>query len=111
MIDQTIYLRHILEAIENIERSCSGVLKGNFKKNRDLQDATIRRLEVIGEAVKNLSEKIKKKYPEVEWKKIVGTRDILIHVYFSVDMDIIWNIVREDIPNLKKGIEKILKEV
>jgi len=70
-----IYLKHILAAIFDIESSTRKLSKNKFKENKDIKDATVRRIEVIGEAVKNLSKDFKDKYPEVEWKKIAGARD------------------------------------
>ncbi len=109
--DETIYLNHILNSINNIEKSTKNITKDKFKKNIDLQDAIIRRIEVIGEAVKNISQEIKNKYPQIEWKKIAGTRDILIHAYFNVDLDLTWDVVENKLPKLKKQIKIILKEL
>ncbi|HEC86588.1 MAG TPA: DUF86 domain-containing protein, partial [Thermoplasmatales archaeon] len=67
-----------------------------------IQDGVIRNLEIIGEAVKNLPDDIKKDYPEVEWRKIAGLRDILIHAYFGVDLEVIWDIVKNKVPELKR---------
>ena len=103
------YIKHILDSINDIEESIKSLTKQQFKKNKDVKDATIRRLEVIGEAVKNISGKTKRKYSEIEWVKIAGTRDILIHKYFGVDADIVWNIVKKDLPDLKREVQIILK--
>jgi uncharacterized protein with HEPN domain len=105
-----IYLGHILEKIEDIENSTSGVSEKEFEGNRDLVDANIRRIEIIGEAAKNISIKAKKEHPEIEWKQIAGTRDVLVHAYFSVDLDLVWSIIRKDLKILKKQIEKILQK-
>ena len=87
-----IFLNHILESIKNIK----------------IQDEIIRRIEIIGEAIKSLPANFTKKYPKVPWKEIAGTRDKLIHGYFGVDLDIVWKIVKEDIPQLKKMVQNIL---
>src|SRR3990167_6780954 len=92
------YLKHILDAINDIEGSLSNLYEEEFRKNKDIKDAIIRRLEIIGEAAKNVSKEIKKRYPKVEWAKISGTRDRIIHAYFNVDLGIVWNIVKKDIP-------------
>ena len=102
------YLKHILESIDDIEVSLNKLPKKEFKENKDKKDATIRRIEVIGEAVKNTSLNLRRKYPNVEWKKIAGSRDVMIHAYFSVDLDIVWNIVKINLPILKKQIKEII---
>ncbi len=101
------YLKHILDAIADTESSLNGLSKKQFKGNKDVRDATVRRVEIIGEAVKNISKELKDKHPEVEWKKIAGTRDKIIHAYFSVDLDIVWNITKKYLPKLKKQIQQI----
>jgi len=68
----------------------------------------VRNLEIIGEAVKNIPDEVKKGNPDVEWKKIAGLRDILIHVYFGIDVEVVWDIVKNKIPKLKEKIEEIL---
>ena len=105
------YIEHILDAINDIHESVKDISKEKFLSNKDVQDANLRRLEIIGEAAKNLSNKLKQEYKEVEWNKIIGMRDKVIHGYFSVDLEIIWNIIKNDIPKLKKQIEKIKEEL
>ena len=106
-----VYLKHILDAIDDIQASISSMSKVNFQKNKDVRDAIVRRLEIIGEAAKNVSGDLKKKYPTIEWKKVAGTRDIMIHAYFRVDFDIVWNIMKNDLPTLKENILKIKEEL
>lgn len=104
------YLKHVLDAIADIEGSVKKLSKEEFKRSKDIKDATVRRIEIIGEAVKNISKEFKQKHPEIEWAKIAGTRDIMIHAYFSVDLDIVWNIVKKDLPDLKEKVKAILEE-
>ncbi len=108
--DNLLFLDDILENIKLIENSTKNLSKEDFHKNRDIQDATIRRLEVIGEAVKNLSEEFKKKYSKIEWRKIAGTRDVVIHAYFGINLEIIWKVIKEDLFKLKNEIKKIMKK-
>ena len=105
------YLRDILEAIDKIERYTKNISFEDFSDNELIQDGVIRNLEIIGEAVKNLPDDIKKDYPEVEWRKIAGLRDILIHAYFGVDLEVIWDIVKNKVPELKEMVRKILSNL
>ena len=109
--DPLIFIEHITESIENIELYSKDVSKDNFLKDKKIQDAVVRRLEVIGEAVKNLPKDFIKKYPDIFWKEIIGTRDKIIHHYFGVDLDIMWVIIKKDIPKLKNKIKKILNNI
>ena len=108
---EILFIEDILENILLIEKSIENLSKTKFITNKLLTDATVRRLEIIGEAAKNIPEKVKTKYPEIEWKKIAGTRDTIIHAYFSVDLDIVWNIIKKDLPKLKRQMEKIKEEI
>ncbi len=105
------YLEHILDAIKDMEDSTESLSKSDFIKNKDVRDANVRRLEIIGEAVKNISEEIKRKYPNIEWKKIAATRDKIIHHYFGIDFGMIWNIIIKDIPLLKEKIQNIKEKL
>ncbi len=106
--DPKIFLAHILDSIHLIEEYSTNMTQAKFYKNRPLQDAIIRRLEIIGEAVKNLPTPFKTKYPDVPWKQIAGMRDILIHEYFDVDLLLTWKVVKQELPLIKKKLSAIL---
>lgn len=108
--DPLIFLEHILESISKIEAFSKNISKETLSKNELKQYAIIRAIEVIGEAVKNLPDSLKNKYSNVPWKEIIGTRDKMIHHYFGVDLDIVWDIVKKDLPKLKKEIKRIFEE-
>ncbi len=80
-----------------------------FMEDELIQDGVVRNLEIIGEAVKHIPEDVKKNYPDIEWRKIAGLRDILIHAYFGIDLDVVWDVVKNKIPELKEKVENILK--
>ena len=98
--DLRIFLLHILDSIVLIEEYMKNKSKEDFKDSLSLQDMTIRRLEIIGEAIKNLPQEFKDNYTQVPWKKISGLRDKLIHEYFGIDIDLVWTIIVRDLPEL-----------
>lgn len=105
-----IFLEHILESIGEIENNVGKMSEGKFSRSITIQDATVCRLEIIGEAVRNLPDSFRKEHVKIPWKKIAGLRDILIHEYFGVDMGLVWKIAHKDLPKLKKQITNILKK-
>lgn len=82
-----------------------------FLRNRLLQDGVIRQLEVMGEAARNLSEDLRNEHPQIPWRQMIGLRNRMIHAYFNVDLQIIWEIVQGDIPDLKQKMKQILDEI
>jgi len=107
--DYNILINHILECIGKIEEYTNTVTKDEFSKSTQTQDAVMRRIEIIGEAVKHIPQEIKDKYSDIPWKRMAGMRDILIHEYFGVDLELTWKVAKEDILELKKKISKITK--
>lgn len=95
--DPLIFIKHILESIKNIEIFSKGLSKTEFVSNRLKQSAIIREIEIIGEAVKNLPIDFTVKYPNLEWRKIAGARDKIIHHYFGIDLDTVWDIIKKDL--------------
>jgi uncharacterized protein with HEPN domain len=105
--DDRAYLAHIRDAIQRIETYTSGG-REQFLADPMMQDAVIRNLEVIGEAVKGLSEALRLANPDTPWKQIAGMRDVLIHHYFGVKMKAVWQVVIGDLPLLRARVETLL---
>jgi uncharacterized protein with HEPN domain len=104
------YLQDILDAIGDIEKFLEKVTEEEFYRNKEKQYAVLRALEIIGEATKNLSKEIRAKYRAIPWKDIAGMRDKLIQMYFAVKVELVWETVKNKVPELKGQIEDILKE-
>lgn len=109
--DPEVFIEHILESIELIENYTANKTISDFIESVQLQDSIIRRIEIIGEAVKNLPAEVKSNYPDVPWKKIAGMRDVLIHEYFGIDLELTWQVVQKDIPDLKRENLKIKQDL
>ncbi len=105
----TDFLNDSKEAILRINVYVENLSYEEFLNDIKTQDAVVRNLEIIGEAIKNISEELKKKYPKIPWKDLAGVRDKLIHHYFGVNLDIVWNIVKEELPGIILQLEEILK--
>lgn len=106
-----VYLNDMLGAIEKIHRYTFKMSYESFEKDELVQDATIRNLEILGEAAKKIPDEIKQAYSDVEWKKVAGLRDILIHDYFGIDTVIIWDVIQNKLPSLQKSLRKISKDL
>ena len=106
-----LYITHILDAIESIETQMQGITKEQFENSELLQGFVERKLEIIGEATKRLSDDFKEKNPSIPWRDMAGMRDILIHQYTDVDDDIVWKTITQKLYPLKESIKSILTEL
>lgn len=105
------FLSDIEEAIKRIENYTVKMSYQDFFQDIKTQDAVIRNLEIIGEAVKNLSDKLKKKHTDVDWKNMAGMRNKIIHFYFGVNWEIVWDVIQKRLPGIKHKIETILRTI
>jgi len=108
MMDDMVSVDDILLAIDKINRFCHGVTKKQFLKNEILCDAVARNLEIAGEASSRLSAAFKKNHEEIEWRKIIGMRNRMIHAYDMVDYGIVWDVIKKDLPKLESNLRKII---
>lgn len=109
--DDRIYLDHILDSFLKIVQYLEGVEYEVFMADEEKQDAIMRKIEVAGEATKRLSHDLREKYHPIPWRAIAGMRDKLIHDYFDVDLDTVWETATKDIPNLLLSVKSIIEEM
>jgi uncharacterized protein with HEPN domain len=105
------YLRDIQEAIIRVLSYINDLDWEEYLRDRKTQDAVIRNLEILGEASKSLSAEIRGRYPSIPWQYISGTRNRLIHHYFGVNQEIVWQIIQQDLPKLKPQIEQVIEDL
>lgn len=106
--DYKVYLEDVREAISKIRTYTVGLSLKTLSDDSKTLDAVVRNLEVIGEAIKKVPDEVRSNHPGIDWKRIAGLRDILIHEYFGVDVEIIWDIVQNKLPVLEKHVKQIL---
>jgi len=109
--DMRLYIEDILNSITKIQQYTQTIDEQDFLDNTQIQDAVLRRLEIIGEAAKNIPNDFRNKYPRIPWKNIAGLRDILIHEYFGVNLRRAWKVAKEDILDLKQELSKVRKDL
>jgi uncharacterized protein with HEPN domain len=102
--DDTVYIQHILDAIHRVQEYIGGTDNAGFRNNKMLQAAVCREIEIIGEASKRLSKSFKAKHPDIPWKAVAGMRDKLIHDYFGIDYNAVWDTAIKDIPFLSSRL-------
>lgn len=109
----TPYLEDILESIFRIEEYIEKINQNKkaFESNIEKQDSVLRRLELIGEATKRLEKKFRNKHAEIPWRKMAGMRDVLIHEYDQIDLDLVWEVIVTDLPILKKSVQNLLNKI
>ena len=111
MRDPRLYLAEMLAAADAVEDFVKGMEFDAFLLDDKTSSAVVRKFEIIGEASKNISSTLKERYPEIPWKEMAGMRDKVIHLYFGVDREAVWLVVKERIPSLKPLIEEILRDL
>lgn len=109
MRDYRLYVKDILAAMESIEAFVEGLDWEAFQADDKTASAVVRKLEVIGEAAKQVPEEVRQEYPHIPWREMAGMRDRLIHFYFGVDYQLVWRTIKERIPQVKPEIRKILE--
>ncbi len=111
MRNYRLYLQDIIEAMVAVQEFTEGINFETFVADDKTASAVVRKLEIIGEATKNVPETIRQKYPQVPWRNMAGMRDRIIHAYFDINHSVVWDTLKNRIPALQPIIEQILEEI
>jgi len=106
-----VRLQHILDAIDEIHKYIIGATLPVFLENSMMRFACVKQMEIIGEASNHLSTELKSKFSDIQWAQIVGMRNVFAHEYFGIDSSLVWEIIKNDVPELKEKVEHILKSI
>lgn len=109
--DVRLFLSDILEAIEKIERYTEGLTLEALWENDLVADAVVRNLEIIGEAARHVPDELRERFSGVDWRRVVGFRNVVIHEYFAVDFEIVWTIITRHLPELKRTVAQMLRDL
>ncbi|AFH38438.1 HepT-like ribonuclease domain-containing protein [Thermus thermophilus] len=109
--DARLLLQDMLESLEKIERYTAGLTFERFAQDDRTVDAVVRNLEVIGEAARQIPSEVRERYPEVPWRRVIGLRNVVVHEYFAVDVEIVWTVVRQSLPELKEALRRMMAEL
>jgi Uncharacterized conserved protein, COG2361 len=101
----------MLESLEKIERYTVGLTFERFAWDDRTVDAVVRNLEIIGEAARQIPSEVRERYPEVPWRRVIGLRNVVVHEYFAVDVEIVWTVVRQSLPELKEALRRMMAEL
>lgn len=111
MRDYRLYLKDILDTMGAIEKFVENMELDDFSSDDKTSSAVIKKFEIIGEATKNVPDEIRKKYPDIPWKEMAGLRDKLVHFYFGIKYEIVWETIKQRLPFLKSSIRKVLRDL
>ena len=106
-----LLLQDMLESLEKIERYTTGLTFERFARDDRTVDAVVRNLEVIGEVARQIPSEVRERYPEVPWRRVIGLRNVVVHEYFAVDVEIVWTVVRQSLPELKEALRRMMAEL
>ena len=106
--DPRFFLADILEAIEKIERYTRGLTREELWEDDLVADAVVRNLEIIGEAARHVPDDLRAAHPEIDWRRVVGLRNVVVHEYFAVDLDVVWVVIKKHLPQLKQVVRAML---